>query len=303
MIKRMPKWNELFANVLEFYSDGKPHVNRQAKVFIADNLNLTEEQRNEVTELIKENKIEGRIGFAISALKISGLLKQKERGTNIITEEGMKLVQNLPDILDEKFLIDNYESYRINKEKNALRSKQRREETLNPISDFTPEELIDEAVTDINLRLANELLERLYVLDPFKFEHLVAELLKKMGYGDLTVTKKSNDGGIDAIVNEDKLGLDKILVQTKRYAENNIIYQTQIRDFLGVLAAEKVAKGIFVTTSSFDEKAKNLAKNSEKKIILIDGENLTKLMIEHNIGTSGDKVYEIKSLDIDYFEK
>lgn len=306
MIKEMPKWNELFTEALMYYADGVPHNNRQAKIKIADQLNLTEELRMEKTEKHGENKIEGRVGFALSALKISGLLDQYQRGQFVLTEEGRKLLDNLPEVLDQKYLINNYESYRKRREKNALRAKEKnisqKNNQIDLIEDLTPEELIARAMSDIKINLSNELLENLYVIDPFKFEYIIADLLEKMGYGDLEVTQKTNDGGIDATVNEDKLGLDKILVQTKRYAENNIIREKQIRDFLGALSAEKVQKGIFVTTSSFDQKALKLARDAEKKLVLIDGQQLTELMIDYQVGTSTQKTYTIKAIDTDYFD-
>lgn len=301
----MPKWNELFKEVLIYYSDGKPHVNREAKINIADRLNLSDELRREKTEKFKENKIEGRVGFALSALKIAGVLEQYERGVNKITKEGVKLLGNLPEVFDEKYLIDNFESYKLNFEKNKNKAREKRniETEENIISDFTPEELMDIGSKEINLNLANEILDILYGIDPYRFEYIVADLLEKMGYGDLQVTQASNDGGIDAIVNEDKLGINKILVQAKRYAETNKINPTHIRDFLGALASEKVQKGIFVTTSFFDEKSRKLASNSDKKLKLIDGEELAKLMIEYNVGTSIITKYEMKTIDTDYFNR
>lgn len=303
MKNTMPKWNELFKESLLFYSDQKPHINREAKVAIADSLNLISEIRREITEKYKGNKIEGRVGWALSALKISGLLRQYERGSFIITDLGLSLIKNLPEELDENYLINNYESYRKNKERNLSRNKERKISLSNTINDYTPEEVITLSIETLNDNLSNLLLERLYEIDPYKLEHVVSELLEKMGYGELEVTKKSNDGGIDAIVNEDKLGLDKILVQTKRYKDTNIIRPPLIRDFLGALASKKIQKGIFVTTSSFDLKAVELAKNSDKKLILIDGERLTKLMIDYNIGVSSSATYTIKNLDTDYFDE
>ena len=254
----MPKWNELFKEVLIYYSDGEPHVNREAKIKIADSLNLPDELRREQTEQLKENKIEGRVGWALSALKIAGLLEQHERGSFLITEEGKELLNKLPAVFDEKYLINNYKSYKLNFEKNRNKAKEKKEPKLkeDKIDDLTPIELMEEGINKANLNLANELLDKLHKSDPTQFEHIVADLLEKMGYGDLEVTQQSNDGGIDAIVNEDKLGLNKILVQTKRYAKENKINELQIRNFLGALATEKVQKGIFVTTSFFDRRAR-----------------------------------------------
>ncbi len=163
--------------------------------------------------------------------------------------------------------------------------------------------MIENANQQLIAKLSFDLLEKLQSVDPFRFEYIVAELLTKMGYGDLTVTKKSGDGGIDAIVNEDKLGLDKILIQAKRYKEDNIINEKVVRDFLGALAAEQVQKGIIVTTSKFAEKAKVTARQSDKKVVLIDGPKLANLLIENNIGVNLEKTIFIKTLDTDYFNE
>ena len=171
------------------------------------------------------------------------------------------------------------------------------------ITDFTPIELIEEGIKLSNSILASELLDRLYKSDPRQFEYIVANLLEKMGYGDLEVTQASNDGGIDAIVNEDKLGINKILVQVKRYNKDNKVNELQIRNFLGALATEKLQKGIFVTTSYFDKKARASAEKSDKRLRLIDGEELTLLMIEYNVGTSITNEYAVKILDNDYFDR
>src|SRR5574344_1367818 len=300
MENKMPKWNELFLPVIKFYSDGKEHINREAKVKIADTLNLSEELRNEKTELHKENKIEGRVGWALSALKIAGILEQYERGSFKITKLGMELLKKLPTNLDEQYLIDNYPTYKKNKEVNI--SNRKSKDKKENIDNYTPNERIDNAINELEEKLSNDLIEKLYIVDPYRFEEIVADLLDKMGYGDLVVTQKSNDGGIDAIVNEDKWGWDKILIQAKRYNSDNIIHEKLIRDFVGALSIKKVQKGIFVSTSTFDKKAIEAAKNSDKKIVLIDGKKLTELMIEYNIGTTIVESYSIKNLDTDYFD-
>lgn len=303
----MPKWNELFLPVMYFYSDGVPHSNRLAKIEIADTLNLNDDLRKEVNDKQRGNKIEGRVGWALSALKIAGLLAQYERGSFVITEDGKKLLEDLPEVLDEKFLEKNYPTYRENKIRNSLNCKNKlrtKGETENnaKVEDYTPKERIENAIGELNEHLSTELLDKLYGIDPYSFEKIVADLLAKMGYGDSIVTQKAWDGGIDAIVNEDKLGLDKIFVQAKRYAKNNTVTEKQVRDFLGALSAHKVQKGVFVTTSSFDKKARVAAQNSDKKIRLIEGDELAELMIEYGIGTATLRSYEIKIFDADYFD-
>jgi restriction system protein len=303
----LPKWNELLLNALKAYGDGDPHINRAIKVDVADSLNLPEELREEKTALHGDNKIEGRVGWAISALKIAGLLENYTRGSNIITEAGKNLLKTNPTVLTEQFLKENYASYKQNMDLNQDRQRNRRVNGENndnsmSISDYTPEEAIDKGILEINSQLNNELLKKLRSVDPFRFEEVVADLLTAMGYGELTVTQKTNDGGIDAVVNEDKLGLDKILVQAKRYAEGNNINELPLRNFVGALATRNVNKGIFVTTSSFTTKAINAVNGMQMKVILIDGEKLAQLMIENNIGVAVKKSYCIKQIDSDFFD-
>lgn len=303
----LPKWNQLFLPTLRAYSNGDPQINRSVKVVVADSLCLTDELRNERTAGKNQNKIEGRVGWAISALKIAGLLENHSRGSNIITDTGKKLLQSPPAEFNEKYLEENYPIYLQNKMDNINRY---REKKLNGdvstdqsalIEDYTPEEAISKSISTIEKQLSDELLAKLRTIDPYRFEQIVADLLSAMGYGDLTVTQKSSDGGIDAIVNEDKLGLDKILVQAKRYATDNIVNELAIRNFAGALATRNVSKGIVVTTSSFSQKAINSVVSLQVK--LIDGDKLAQLMIENNIGTSVENTYYIRRLDSDYFDE
>ena len=290
---------------LKAYADGQPHVNRAVKVLVADGLELPEDLRNEKTELQKENKIEGRVGWAISALKIAGLLENHSRGRNIITQMGRDLLANPPADLNEQYLKMNFASYRENKLANQERQRERRinGEIINDsnyISDYTPQEGVEKGIETLNRQLTDELLTKIREIDPYRFEEVVADLLTAMGYGQLTVTQKSNDGGIDAVVNEDKLGLDKILVQAKRYKEDNIVNELAIRNFAGALATRNVKKGIFVTTSSYSQKA--IEAVAGMQVVLVDGDTLAKLMIDNNIGTSIEKTFYIRGLDSDYFD-
>ena len=302
----IPKWNQLFMPTLKAYSDGEPHVNRSVKVIVADSLELPDELRNERTAVHKENKIEGRVGWAISALKIAGLLENHSRGSNIITHAGKTLLQSPPADLNEKYLEENYPSYLQNKQENLLRYREKKlhndyadQSTL--IEDYTPEEAISKSVSTLEKQLSDELLNKLRNIDPYRFEQIVADLLTAMGYGELTVTQKSSDGGIDAIVNEDKLGLDKILVQAKRYAADNIVNELAIRNFAGALATRNINKGIVATTSSFSPKA--IDSVSGMQIRLINGNELAQLMLENNIGASVENTYYIRRLDSDYFDE
>lgn len=171
----------------------------------------------------------------------------------------------------------------------------------------TPDELIDAAYNELNQSLADELIESMFVIDPYKFERLVVDLLFSMGYGGsrseaAQVTKKSNDEGIDGIINEDRLGLDVIYVQAKRFQRETTIGRNHIQSFVGALAGKQANKGVFITTSAFKKTAIEYANSVAQKVILIDGGRLAELMIEHNIGVSTVRTVELKRIDSDYFE-
>lgn len=169
----------------------------------------------------------------------------------------------------------------------------------------TPEEAIEEAIATLNSALAASILEQLADTDPFHFEQIVLDLLRAMGYGGdyrdgAKVTQKSNDGGIDGVINEDRLGLDVIYVQAKRW--KNAVGRPEIQNFVGALAGRQAHKGVFITTGDFHKNARDYACGLSQKVILIDGQKLAELMIEHNIGVSSVKTLHIKRLDSDYFE-
>ncbi|MCL2869847.1 restriction endonuclease [Candidatus Saccharibacteria bacterium] len=300
-MKEMPKWNELFLLALKVYGDGKPHNNREAAVLVADSLGLPDELRREKNSKAGNNKIENRVGWAISALKIAGILEQHQRGENIITKVGKDLLRiRGNENFNQRFLHDNYPLYRKNTQRNQLNYKNRDEHRKTITSEnSTPEELIENAMEKLDGELQNRLIHELRKMNPYQFEQVIADLLRAMGYGESFTTKKSGDGGVDAIVNEDTLGLGKIYAQAKRYADNNIVQEKAIRDFLGSLAANNIMKGVFITTSSFSDSAQKLAEN--KSIILIDGDKVTELMIEHNVGVAIAHNYQVKKMDLDYF--
>ena len=168
------------------------------------------------------------------------------------------------------------------------------------ISNASPQDLIDEGFNSIDLQVKDELLEKLKSIDPFYFEKVILILLKKMGYGDFIETAKTGDGGIDGIINEDKLGLDKIYIQAKRYGENKV-REKDIRNFIGAMSGD-TQKGVFVTTSNFDAGAIKKANDAHHTIILIDGLKLVDLMHQYNVGVQVKNTYEVKELDNDFFD-
>jgi len=166
--------------------------------------------------------------------------------------------------------------------------------------DGSPQDLIEDGFASIKINVKAELLDRLKTIDPFYFEKVILILLKKMGYGEFTETKRTGDGGIDGIINQDQLGINKIYIQAKRYAENKV-REKEIRNFIGAMGGD-TTNGVFVTTSTFDDGAVEKAKQAHHKIILIDGHRLTELMFEFGVGVQTRSVYELKDIDEDFFE-
>jgi restriction system protein len=231
-------------------------------------------------------------------LKKAGLLSYPERGFSKITPEGKNVLKNNPSKIDNKYLkqFDSYNEFRHNDKKSHISNSDDIEENIQ-----TPDEMLDSAQKLYFESLQSELIAKLKLVDPVRFEKIVLELMEKMNYGVGTMTKTSHDGGIDGIINEDELGLEKIYLQAKRYTDNKV-NEKEMQNFAGALGCSTVRKGVFITTSFFDDRAKKKASSIQGKIIrLIDGDELTKLMIKHNIGVQIKSKIEIKKLDEDFF--
>lgn len=244
-----------------------------------------------------------RTGWAAWYMQQAGLVKKPKRAFLVITEEGQKLLQSQPPKIDNNVLAQ-YPSF-VEK---IVKPKDKKSEGKSGSveSAQTPDEQIEAAFVELNETLAANLLEQMAQMDAFRFEHLVVDLLFAMGYGGsrreaATVTKKSNDEGIDGVINEDRLGLDVIYVQAKRW--QNTIGRKEIQSFVGALAGRQANKGVFITTSDFAKTATEYANAVTQKVILIDGSRLADLMIEHDIGVSTSQTISLKKIDTDYFEE
>jgi restriction system protein len=295
----IPDYQSLMLPLLKFLSDEQEHKTREAVEKLSDEFNLSEEERKELLPSGQQPIIDNRVGWARTYMLKAGLLSAPRRGYIKITPKGLEVLKQNPEKINVKFLEqfpDFIEFRTIKKETSKDTSKDEEE-----IENVTPDELMEKGYNSINASLAQELLEKLRNVDPYFFEQIIANLLSAMGYGKSRVTKKSNDGGIDGEVNQDKLGLDKIFFQAKRYGENNSVTARDVRDFVGTLDLHGVNKGIFITTSRFPKDTHEILKKTPKNIILINGPKLAQLMIEYNIGVSPEKVYEIKRIDSDFF--
>lgn len=288
----LPKFNETFNPILDILSDGNIIHTREMQKRVIEKYysKLPKEVLAEKTKT-GEILINNRIAWGKSYLKKGGYIHYPSRGHVQITDKGLTQKSShlsLNKLEEENSLLNFYQT-----------GDTKKQVAHKEVASASPQDLIDEGVLQIELEIKDELLEKLKTLDPYYFEKVVLLLLKKMGYGEFTETPKSSDGGIDGIIDEDKLGLDKIYIQAKRYTENKV-RETDIRNFIGAMSGD-TNKGIFVTTSLFDKKAIEKARNAHHKIILIDGNRLVDLLHEYNVGVQIKSIYEIKQIDEDFF--
>lgn len=302
----IPSYNELMYPVLKILSDKKERSGEDITNIIADQLNLTEEERSRIYHQNNPKRIfKDRVAWARTYLKKAGLITSPQRSTSKITKEGLRVVDEAPKNLDLKYL-EQFESYRqfrrINiKTENSVNELEKEDVCIQ--STKTPDEILDMVEASYNETLQNELLSKLKSIDPIHFEQIVLKLMEKMNYGVGSMTKMSHDGGIDGIVDEDELGLEKIYLQAKRYSDNKV-NEKEMQNFAGALGCSPVRKGVFITTSFFNESAKKKAASIQGKVIrLVDGEELTRLMIKHNLGVQVKTRIEIKKLDEDFFSE
>ena len=289
----LPKFHETFNPILEILSNGeKIHTREMQNRVIAKFYSHFPKELLEEKTKSGDILINNRIAWGKSYLKKGGFISYPERGHVQITEKGLvqKSELSLKNIEEDNNFLTFY---------NEENTKEKIE--LKEIINSSPQDLIDTGFTQIENEVKNDLLDKLKIIDPYYFEKVILILLKKMGYGDFIETSKSADGGIDGIINEDKLGLDKIYIQAKRFTENKV-REKDIRNFIGAMSGD-TNKGVFVTTSLFDKGAIEKAKNAHHKIILLDGHKLVNLMHEFNVGIQIKAVYEVKQLDEDFFEE
>jgi len=297
----IPDYQSIMLPLLQYVSDNQEHRITDAAEFLNKQFNLSE---SESRELLPSGIpiFTSRISWAKTYLKQAGLLDQPRRGVFTITERGLSLLQEKPPAINVK-LLEQYEEFR------AFRSRKSHsvsnEPSLLQTSDETPEEQLAGAYQKLRSELENELLEIVKQSTPAFFERLVVDLLVKMGYGGSRkeagkAIGRSGDEGIDGIINEDKLGLDVIYIQAKRW--EGTVGRPEIQKFAGALMGQSAKKGVFITTSSFSKDAIKYAQQIDARIILIDGDLLTSLMVDHGVGVTTIGTYEIKKIDMDYFE-
>ena len=298
----IPDFQSLMLPLLEFTGDGKDHTNRESIDHLTHSLKLTEDEQRELLPSGLQRRFDNRVHWARSYLKQAGLLENPARGTFRITDEGKKVLQSKPDAINIKFLkqFEKFTDFQNRSHKNGAS----KDDASADEATTTPKEVLEENYEKLKSELAAELLDTVKQCSPKFFENLVVELLLKMGYGGSRkeagmAVGRSGDGGIDGIINEDRLGLNVIYIQAKRW--ENTINDEQIRTFVGSLAGKNAPRGVFITTSAYTQRARDYASGIQQKVILIDGEKLADLMIEHGVGVSTVAAYQIKKIDADYF--
>lgn len=302
----IPKYEEIMLPFLKYLADGKEHGLSETHDALATQFKLTDEELRELLPSGRQPVFRNRVGWARTYLKKAGLLTSPRRAHFKISDRGITLLKEKPTEITSKFLsryaeFQEFQSIKKEKKDNGHGSSS---QIVN--TDQTPEESLELAYQKLHSELSKELLDIVKSCSPDFFERLVIDLLITMGYGGSRkeagqAMGKSGDGGIDGIINEDKLGLDVIYLQAKRW--ENAVPVKEIRDFTGALASKKAKKGIFITTSSFPKSVYKFVTQVEYKIILIDGERLADLMIENSIGLSTVNTYHVKTIDSDYFEE
>lgn len=291
-MQELPKFHETFNPILEVLRDGKTLSHRELLREVVERFyqGLPKELQEQKTKS-GDSLLFNRITWGKSYLKKGGFVHYPKRGQVQITDKGKSQLSKLT-LKDVESSSDFFEFYEDENAKGITPS--------TDIKSSTPQDLIDRGISEIESKVRDEMLERLKGIDPYYFEKVILILLKRMGYGDFEETPKSNDGGIDGVINEDKLGLDKIYIQAKRYDQSKV-REKDIRNFIGAMSGD-TTKGIFVTTSTFDKGAVEKAKSAHHTIVLIDGERLAKLMHQYNVGVQLKNTYEVKEIDSDFFE-
>ena len=291
--------------MLRLASDKQEHKYRDLIENLATEFQVTDEERKELLASGLQAIFDNRVGWAKTYLKKAGLLDSPKRATLVITDLGLETLKKKPARIDAKYL-RQFPAFLEFQNANRNDNNGEEEALIQESSEQTPEENLDKAYQRIRKSLASELLNKVVELSPTFFERLVVELLVKMGYGGSIkdagkAIGKSGDEGIDGTIKEDKLGLDIIYVQAKRWKPGNVVGRPELHKFVGALAGQGAKKGIFITTSNFTKEALEYTPKNETKIVLIDGEQLAQLMIDYNLGCTTQQIYELKKIDSDYF--
>lgn len=300
----IPSHQECMKPILSFLSDKKEHTVKEIDEHIAHVFHLTDEEKQQKLPSGGAFLYKSRSNWARVYLSKAGLILKPKKAVFKISDEGIKLNADTSVTEIDNDVLMRYDSFKDFREISKVHKKDKTAHpniALDTSQEDTPEITFEQSFNQINSALADDLIAEMTNIDNYQFEQLVLDLLKAVGYGvdgEVRVTQKSRDNGIDGIISEDKLGFSKIYVQIKKYAEDNKVSRPELQTFVGAIAGLD-GKGLFVTLSDFTEGAKEYAKS--QNLVLINGQTLAKLMIEHNFGVSIKKTYEIKTIDSDLF--
>lgn len=304
----MPNWEGFMVPTLKVMSDGVVRHWREFQPIVADQAQLTDEQKMEMLPSGSQLKYENRIGWGVSFLTNVGALTRPKRGHYQITDAGRQLIEMFPNGAKERDIkalgedpaspIREYVATTSRKSNDSVSTAPVEESSMTPI------EQVQSGIERIHEEIAVELITRLQDKDPGFFEQAVVNLLLAMGYGGTTgtgnVTQLSNDGGIDGVIDQDILGLNRVYIQAKRYQNGNTVGRPDLQAFVGALSG-KADSGVFITTSRFSDGARSYAENVPTRIILIDGKRLTSLMIRYGVGVQVKETYKAVEIDEDFF--
>ncbi|MFC2391339.1 MAG: restriction endonuclease [Bacteroidota bacterium] len=303
----IPDFQSLMLPLLKAVADGKEFKNSDITKQLANEFKLTDEERKQLLASGRQPVFNNRVGWAMTYLKKAGLISSPLRATVVITDLGKQVLAKKPNKIDVNYLrtFSSFLNF-VRGDRNDV-VHQEDDSSVNT-KEETPDEILDNAYLQLRKSLASELLSRVLDLSPAFFEILVVELLVKMGYGGSfkdagKAIGKSGDEGIDGTIKEDKLGLDIVYIQAKRWKHTNLVGRPELQKFVGALAGQGAKKGIFITTSSFTKEALDYTPKNETKIVLIDGEQLAQLMIDYSIGCTTQQIYELKKVDSDFFDE
>jgi restriction system protein len=301
----IPDFQTIMLPLLKFAGDKKEHSTRETIDALAEEFGLTEEEKEKLLPSGKQAVFPNRVGWAKTYLTKAGLLKSTRHSYYEITERGLEALKKNLSSIDATYL-EQYPEFVSFISPSKKKDHDPETSGTNGKIQKTPVEVLEGVYQELTHSLAQDLINKIMECSPTYFERLVVDLLLKMGYGGSRkdageAIGKSGDEGIDGIIKEDRLGLDIIYIQAKRW--RNPVGRPEIQKFAGALLGQRAKKGIFITTSTFTDEARKYAASIDNKLVLIEGEELGRLMIDHNIGVLTDIVYEVKRIDSDYFEE
>ncbi|MBS1790088.1 MAG: restriction endonuclease [Acidobacteria bacterium] len=305
----IPDYQTLMLPVLQLLGDGQEHLLRDIVQKLSDQFGLSEEERRHLLPSGVSTTMGSRIGWAKTYLHKARLLNLTGRGRLQISSRGTSVLQRPPEKINVAFLKQFPEFVEFQSpSKNGELDKTSEQTAQNSLEEpLAPDEALDSAYKQLQADLESQLLDKMKSMSPESFERLVVEVLVKMGYGGTLedagkAVGKSHDEGIDGVIKEDRLGFDQIYIQAKKWSDSPV-GRPEIQKFVGALQPHRARKGVFITTSTFTKDAEDFVKRIETKVILINGFQLAKMMIDLNVGVSISRAYQIKKIDSDYFEE